>query len=265
MPTHLNVLKYSPWSPSKASLAGQCGKAFKYRYIDRAEGLGQSSVARIGNVAHRFQERVLEGAAIEAAVNTALAEFPELTHAETETIKAFTSSVHKFQEKMDKFARIHPVRELCLELPLAITSNYKACDYKDASTMIRGIADVVLLLEDDQVIIIDHKSGKKRPVSKYATQLDIYTVMAYAKFPQAKGVQAAIHFMAHDAEVKWASYRTAHYIETVLQPWLTGYLEKRIANLAHFGATITPLCGWCDYRNICEDWQRHGESGSKNT
>jgi len=271
---HLNVIKYAPWSPSKASLAGQCSKAFKYRYILREKGLGQSSVAKIGNAAHRVQELALEGSTTKQAMDAGVKEYDSLTHAERETVKSFSNAVHKFTDKLHKFGVEHPIKELFLEVPLAIDKNYEACDYKDPGAMIRGIADVMLLLEDGQVIIIDHKSGKKHPIKKFSTQLNIYTVMAFAKFPEAAGVQTAINFMAHDADVKWASYRTAEYINSILKPWLGKHLEGKAANLDEFRATITPLCGWCDYRQICEDWttQQAGrgstinaEGGSKTT
>lgn len=258
-------MTYAPWSPSKASLAAQCGKAFKLRYIDKIKGEGQSTAARIGNVAHRVQELALQGTSVSEAIKEATAENTELTHSETETVKTFAEAVGIFLGKINTFGHQHPIKETHTEIALAITPDFKSCDYKDPEAMIRGIVDVALLLDSNHLIIIDHKSGKKHAMSKFATQLNIYTIMGYAHFPDVKGVQTAINFMAHDAEVKWAAARTPKYIEDVLQPWLTKYLTTKVQKLKTFDANITPLCGWCDYRQICEDWLANGQERKQGT
>lgn len=259
MTYHLPLMTYAPWSPSKASLAAQCGKAFKLRYIDKVKGLEQSSVAKIGNVAHRAQELAINGTSTSTAIKTATGEKDNLTHKEREILQSFAGSVDLFLQKLNEFGNKYPIKETRTEMEWAITSDYKPCGYWDSEAMIRGIVDVALLLENGYLIIIDHKSGKKRAISKYAVQLDVYTVMGYAQFPGVKGVQTAINFMAHDADIKWGPPRSPEYIETVLQPWLTKYLTDKVTKLETFGASITPLCGWCDYRDICEEWLAHGE------
>lgn len=260
MTIHLPVMTHAPWSPSKASLAGQCTKAFNLRYIEKVKGLESGTAAKVGNAVHRAQELVIDGTSALVALDQALEEDDKLTSTEQEQVKGFADSVQMFLGKLNEFGQKYPVKEKFTEMKWAIKADYSACDYWDDEAMIRGIVDVALLLDNDHLIVLDHKSGKKRPVSKYAQQLDIYTVLGYAKFPHVKGVQTAINFMAYDAEIKWAPIRTAQYIETVLQPWLTKYISDKVQKLETIRPTITPLCGWCDYRQICEEWLAHGET-----
>lgn len=254
MKTHLPIFEYAPWSPSKIDTAAKCGKAFEYRYIIKPEGaLPKGSAARVGTTVHRIQELAIRGTEIKVAADTAIAEDSELTNIETQDVLSFLPSVEAFTKKLKIFSGKHSVKEVLTELKLGMTADFIPCDYDAPNALIRGIIDVCIVLEDGHVVIIDHKSGKLKPISAFNKQLNIYTLLTYAKYQETTGLQCAINFMAHD-KIDWGEPRKPGYVTKVLQPWFMTYLNTQVQRLKGFEARVSPLCGWCDYRDICPEW-----------
>lgn len=256
----LPLLKNAPWSVSKASLAAQCSKAFDYRYVKKERGLPSGTESKIGTAAHRVQELVIQGVNVNSAIAKALEEDTTLTHSECEAVRAFESAYVKFKDKLDAFARTHPIKEIHTEKKLAIDINFQPCDYNSPDCLIRGNIDVLIITESNNVIVIDHKTGKLKPIFKHKVQLDTYLLFAAAHFPEMQGFQAAIHSLKYQNQIDWAEARSREYVVTKLQPWLLEYLEKQAAGVETIEAKLTPLCGWCDYRNSCTEWLTHGEN-----
>jgi CRISPR/Cas system-associated exonuclease Cas4 (RecB family) len=127
----------------------------------------------------------------------------------------------------------------------------------------RGNIDVLIITESNQAIVIDHKTGKRKPIIKHKVQLDTYLLFALAHFPEVLGLQAAIHSLAYNNELDWATTRSAEYVTSVLQPWLLQYLTQQATGVETIQAKITPLCGWCNYRNNCAEWLAHAETKQK--
>lgn len=261
MSKHLPLLQYNPWSPSKADLAGTCGLAFKYRYVDRIKGGTRGSAAKVGVTVHLAQELVLQGVTASDALDQAIAEVEEdLTTNDEEKARTFYDSLVAFKNKIDAFSEKHEVETLFLEQKWAITPEFTPCEFFDDGGMIRGIIDMGLLLKSGQLIIIDHKSGRLRPIKYYGTQLDIYSVMAQAHYPEVQGVQCALNFMAAD-KVSWGSHQSTKHITSILRPWLVKYLNRRATNLKDFAAKPGRLCSWCDYKTICPELGGNGKAG----
>jgi len=263
----LPLLKYAAWSPSKASLAGTCPLAFKYRYIDKIPIGDKGTAAKVGVTVHRAQELLLQGHSIHDALDVAIKESEaELTHNDQEKVRSFAQNMLEFQKRINKFTVSNPVKQTLLESKWAVTAGFKSCEFFDEDGIIRGIVDMSLVLESDYVIVIDHKSGRVRPASYYKTQLDFYTVMALAVFPHLKGVQCALHYVAH-GKLEWGSPVAPQYIREVLQPWLLGYLNKKAERVDAAIATPGMHCKWCDFREICTFRGIDGEArkGAENT
>lgn len=230
-----------------------CGLSFKYRYIDRLEGAPRGAPAKIGVTVHRAQELVFDGVRVKEALAQAIEDVDEeLTHAEVEKVRTFAQSLSDFKEKVDKFTAMYPAKEVFLEKKWGIRPDFSPCEFFDNDGMIRGIVDMGILLENGYLVIIDHKSGRLRPMSYYGSQLDIYAVMAHAHYPEVKGVQCALNFMAHD-QVEWGKPKSAQFIVEVLRPWLIKYLNDRAQGLEEFPARVGNHCRWCDYRDVCPE------------
>lgn len=256
--TQLPLLDHSPWSPSKADMAARCGLSFKYRYVEKIKGGPRGTPAKIGVIVHRAQELVFEGVRVKEALAQAITDVnEELTHKEEEKVRTFAQSLIDFKAKVDTFTTRYPAKELFLERKWAITTEFTPCDFFDDKGMVRGIVDMGILLENGYLVIIDHKSGRLRPMSYYGTQLDIYSIMAHAYFPEVKGVQCALNFMASD-RVEWGKPKTSRFIVEVLRPWLVKYLNDRANAVAAFSARLGMHCKWCDYRDICPEQVNNG-------
>lgn len=253
MSVHLPLLSHSPWSPSKADMAARCALSFKYRYVEKLPGGPRGSPAKIGVTVHRAQELIFEGLEVREALDQAIENVDEnLTHKEEEKARSYAASLLNFKEKVDKFSVKHPVKKLFLEQKWAVTSEFKPCDFFDPDGMIRGIVDMGLLLESGFLVIIDHKSGRLRPMSYYGTQLDVYAVMAHAYYPEVRGVQCALNFMASE-KVTWGNPKSIKHIVEVLQPWLITYLNTRAESLVGYPARQGFHCRWCDYSSACPE------------
>jgi putative RecB family exonuclease len=252
---HLPLLDYAPWSPSKADLASKCGLAFKYRYIDKVETGPKGPASKIGTAVHKIQELVLEGTKLATAVDQALLTSSDgFTHSETEQVLTFSQSVLDFCERIDTFKVKHPVAETLIECKWAITADFEPCDFFDDAGILRGVVDFGLLLTSGHLIIIDHKSGKLRPIKNYGTQLDMYAIMGQVHNPDIKGVQCAINFMAYD-ELVWSEPKSSSYVKTVLRPWLLDFLNTKSNSIAGYNPRAGYYCKWCDFRNICPEYE----------
>lgn len=248
----LPLAKYAAWSPSKATLAGTCPLAFHYRYVDKVSTGPKNTPAKVGVAVHYVLELLLGGQPINDALEAALVkEDHELTHSEQEQVRKFTNNVIEFDNRIRAFTENTSVNQILLENRWAITSEFTACEFGDPAGIMRGIVDMSLVLDSGHVIIIDHKTGRLRAPSYYQTQLDFYTVMALAHFPDLKGVQCALHYVAH-GRLEWGNPVKPAHIRDVLQPWVLSFLNKRAESVDAAVATPGRHCTWCDFRTICQ-------------
>jgi CRISPR/Cas system-associated exonuclease Cas4 (RecB family) len=262
---HLPLVSHRPWSPSKAELAGKCPLAFKYRYVDKVKTDVRSPPAEIGKAVHRVQELVLKGEDVKEAYSTMLKEHEEkLTEDEIEKTRTFTAAVLSFQDKLQRFIERYPAKGVLLEKYWAINPDFQPCDPQDPDAMIRGVVDLGLVLENGMVIIIDHKTGRMKSLDSFGVQLDTYAIMASSHMEDVKGVQCALHFMAHD-KIVWGQPKTRKYIVDVLRPWLTKYLNDKAERVKAFSPREGRHCSWCDYRSICPEKVKKDVEGGENS
>lgn len=254
----LPLLKHAPWSPSKVDKAMQCAYSFHKLYTDRVPRTS-NTYARTGVAVHRAQELILEGKKATLAVEQAIEESTDLTHDEKELVQTFIDSMVAFSARLERFKRKHGIEKILLEEKWAITADFEPCDFKDPRAMIRGVVDLAMVTGQGYVIIIDHKSGKKKPVNKFALQLDTYIVMAHAHFPECKGVQAALHFVAH-SDIKWDTPRKPAQITKVLRPWLKNHLITATNHVTERTTHTGWWCNWCEFKPQCPAWNENGEN-----
>lgn len=248
----LPLLEYAPWSPSKMGQASKCALAFKYKYIDKIRSDFKSSAAQIGTTVHRVQELLFLGKEVEEAFEQSFLETKNLTSVEKEKVKTFAGALMAFYNRVKQFQEKHTVTELFTECKWAMTEEFTSCDFFADTGIIRGVIDMGMLVNNDRLIVIDHKSGRVKPVSEFGTQLDIYTLMAHAHYPEVKSVQCAINFLAVE-RVVWNPPRTKETIITVLRPWLLSSLNTCAKNVEGFSPHIGRHCNWCEYADICPE------------
>ena len=252
--TKKDLLKqYSPWSPSKATLAATCPLAFKFRYVDHIKVPKKNATGIIGVVVHRAQELVLANTHdVSSALSQALEENTDpLTEEDVRKIHGFAVGLSAFKQRIDKFCAAYEVDKILLEKKWAILPDFAPCEFDNPDSVIRGVLDLAVLLKSGQVIVIDHKTGRRRPASYYKPQLDIYTVFALSHLPRTYSVQCALHYVAHQS-LEWSTPTYRQQIEQLLRPWLLIYLRRRAERADTQTANPGKHCKWCDFNEICD-------------
>jgi ATP-dependent exoDNAse (exonuclease V) beta subunit len=147
--------------------------------------------------------------------------------------------------------QLDPLRDMAgIKYPehrMAITYDKEPCTFGAKNYWARGIADL-LVVDDDQAFIVDYKTGSnKYPDPK---QLQLMALMAFAHFPEVNHIKAGLLFVAHEHFV------TSEYTrEKIDEYWQDFYWELERMRLSYendsWQANPTPLCGWCPV-HTCE-------------
>jgi len=84
-------------------------------------------------------------------------------------------------------------KKLC-EYEMGLTENLEPCSFKDPNVWWRGIADLIILEDDDTARVVDYKTGKS---AKYADtgQLELMALAIFKHFPKVKRVKAGLLFV----------------------------------------------------------------------
>jgi hypothetical protein len=146
-----------------------------------------------------------------------------------------------------------PGRKLC-EYKMALDTNLKPCEWNAESVWVRGIADLIIVDDDNLTAwIVDYKTGNNKYPDR--EQLKLMSLMVFAHMPHIRKVNSALIFIVKDdmvkhnmtfdqAESEWWNYR------------------RRVARIeqAHqtdtWNPTPTALCPWCPV-TTCEFNPKH--------
>jgi CRISPR/Cas system-associated exonuclease Cas4 (RecB family) len=252
------LLKFAPWSISKAGCAITCPRQFGLKYVDKVPEEAPRSENKVGTVAHAVLENRLKGKPAREAKTSAVEKTP-LTSTEEEQLKTLEDGINEFMKRFDAFCKANGVTELLIEKKWAINAALSPVSFFSKDVFFRGVVDLAVLTKDRDLIVVDHKSGTvASSLSKFKPQLDSYAVLGLATTPDIAGVQSAIHFLQGngDAKIKWNKYIDANLIKTQLNPWLISYLTEAAKSAKD--TTVTKPgknwpCGWCAYRLSCPD------------
>jgi len=115
---------------------------------------------------------------------------------------------------------------------------------------IRGIIDRLAKAGDGSLEIHDYKTSRRFPSPSQAgsdTQLALYELAVRHRWPDTQRIILIWHYLAFDTDISIA--KTLPQLETVRQKTLG--LIKRIESTTSFPTQVTPLCDWCEYKEIC--------------
>jgi hypothetical protein len=132
--------------------------------------------------------------------------------------------------------------------------------------LLRGVIDHAMRTSDDYLIVLDHKSGKKKPIAEHSTQFYAYMALALVNFPWVQGVQSGIHYIG-EPKVDWfprfdgkpGAWQRDEISRTMF-PWLRQFLNRTALKLGvvDTGAPRAETgwqCGFCGYLAHCEPGQ----------
>jgi putative RecB family exonuclease len=115
---------------------------------------------------------------------------------------------------------------------------------------IRGVIDRLARAGDSSLEIHDYKTSRRLPNSSQVTsdtQLALYELALRHRWPEVRQISLIWHYLAFDKEIQIT--KTAQQLEAIKQNTLG--LIKRIESTASYPTQVTPLCDWCEYKEIC--------------
>lgn len=255
------VLRHAPWSFSKVGALNKCTRQYRRSYVLKIKGGDSGPEAKIGVLTHRMLEHSLKSDELttDALFEEAVA-IEKITSVEADTAYQHLAAVDAFIQFARGFLRKHGTSEVLIEHKLAITPEFKACPFFFRGGLIRGVLDWGVRTRSNDLIIIDHKTGKPKPIDEYAQQLHIYRLLGRLNFP-VRSVQCAIHHLV-TKKIEWTEPWTMERIDQEVRPWLALYLNKQSRRLQVIdeAAEVAPevgwQCGYCGHIDACAEGKR---------
>jgi len=262
-----SVLRHAPWSFSKSGALEKCGRQYRFGYVERRPKIlpGHAS-SRIGTAGHAVLEHMLREGAPRAELDDRLAHAAEeeaLTLDETDKLIDLAGNIERYLKFHERFLGQAGVSQTFIEHQMAINPVYApvAFDAKDA--LMKGVLDIAYLTGNNDMVILDHKSGVYKPLCDHEDQLNVYRVFVAAAFPQIRAVQAGIHHIAY-GKIELAKPMYRDEIVEKLYPWLMGFLNRHAKKLSLLDAAVAAgvetdgevgwQCRFCSYAvpGVCD-------------
>lgn len=161
-------MKLMPQSPTSVSTFNTCPKQYQAKYITKEVKFQPTEATERGTRWHKqLEDRLRDKLSL-----------PEETAQFEPLIKRLEMM------KGDKLP----------ETKLAITEDFKPCDYKQR--WYGGTADVIVLNhEEKKAVIFDYKTGKVKDNEDFRKQLTTYALMAFIAYPHITQIRVAYIFL----------------------------------------------------------------------
>ena len=249
---------------SKADLAKNCGFAFQMKYVRKQKGTvpPKDSAGRIGTAAHEALEIFLKGEKTLAHALEIGAINQKLTTVEIDELSAMAHNIVSFRDRLGAYKAKHNVTDTRIEFKFGLRIDNTPTAFFGVKTAAapagdvfsRGVMDLILDAEKSY-IILDHKTGNppgddKEVFRRHDKQLKLYSIAAFALFPDLKGSQSAVHYLQNE-RIVWAEYKTADEIRDVLIPWYYAYVNEAAEASRSLDAKKGWYCMFCDYSAQC--------------
>lgn len=265
------VVAAAPWSLSKGNVLVACTKQYHKKYVLKEKGGRKSTESRVGVTAHTVQEFALNRAPdYDTLLGFAREQIEKdgLTHDESVEVTARLHGVADFARRVADLKVRYGVRKELVEAKLAMTADWTPCDFFDKRAFLRGVLDYGLLTASGVLLLVDHKSGKRKRIGEHAPQFYTYMDLALVNFPagEVDGVQSAINYLGAP-DLDWfprfdgtSGPWTRHDIATHAAPWLEAHLNRLTKRLdvVSSGAVRAEVgwqCDYCDYLAACPEGQ----------
>jgi putative RecB family exonuclease len=243
------------FSHSKLTTYQQCPQKYKFRYIDEIPPPVRSIELHLGDSVHRALEKL----------------YADATRGQTHSCDEILAF---YQQKWDegytaqmRIVRSGTTAKTYLEIgrQMLLTYHRSFYPFTQSTTLeleqkfayplsenreIRGIIDRLARAGDGSLEIHDYKTSRRLPNSSQVTsdtQLALYELALRHRWPEARRISLIWHYLAFGKEIQIT--KTAPQLETIKQNTLG--LINRIESTTTFPTQVTPLCDWCEYKEIC--------------
>ena len=211
-------------SYSSLKMYENCPKRYYHQRITKEVSDSGSEATRYGERVHKaLEERLLDD---------------NVLSQETIQYEALCNSIAKMKEHPD-------FSELLLEEKLTVTEDFTPTGWWSDDAWLRSILDVLVLFKD-KAIVMDWKTGKRRPDF---TQLEMFALQVFSHFPHINRVTTSFVWLK-DMKQDKRSYCRELSLE--MQVDLNGRIDRINKSLENddFPAKPSGLCRWCP----CYEW-----------
>lgn len=239
-----------------------CPLKYKYQQIDKIK-TPKSKEAVFGTILHSTMKFIHTPGILSPTLEQAMEFFsnswnPAVFDSPEEERAAFVQGVKIIQ---DYFRQNNPADFNIVNLESRFQIEIGD---KDNRHIISGIIDRIDRTPDG-FEIIDYKTTKKMPTQDRVEgdmQLSVYLAAFLSYYPEEKKnldkIKVSLYYLKHG--VKLSATRT----EEQLKENEAVFLETiKLIKEGKFEPTISPLCDWCGYQNICPMWKHKFKEARK--
>jgi len=207
--------KIKAWSYSRYAVYAKCPRQFKLKFIDKLPEPQKNWAADRGTILHAKAESFILGR---------IKGMPK-------ELKPFSSELKYLRDSMAD-----------VEVDLSVTRAWEPTHTKDWDRVwCRAFLDVKLL-EDKELTVVDHKTGKI--YDSHEEQGELYGVTAMCHEPKAEVVDVEMWYYDQGAEVlSWKYYRKD--LEKLKKKWEDKV--KPIFRDTKFAPCPGAHCRWCNF------------------
>lgn len=250
------------YSHSKLSTFEQCRLKYQYKYIDKIIVIEKSIETFLGKTVHSILEWIYTQVknskvpTIDEVITHYAVKWEENYKPEIVIVKKELTATDYFnkgiQFLLNYYTQHKPFDDNTLEVEKRIVIDLDELgEYK-----IQGFIDrLVHNLEKDEYEIHDYKTGNSLPTQEKIEndrQLALYSIAIKDLFGKEKEVLLVWHYLAHN--IKIHSRRTNEQLEQLKEEILE--LIKKIESTTEFPPNKSVLCGWCEYKSMCSEFNK---------
>lgn len=221
-------MKFTPYSFSKLSTHKQCGRKFKYNYIDKAPK-GKVDMTAL-----------LKG----GAVHSILENYPSESNHKLAT---------KYQHIADKFIATnlgekYLTQDSIREFDFGLTKDLTPTSYSDKEALFRGSVDFICTIES-VLHLVDWKTGKyKDPKWQEYDQLLFYGIYFFQRYPTINTIKISYVYIEHEDHENDMVLSRA-YLDSYISQLME--LIDNVENDNVFNKNESKLCDYCDFKDHC--------------
>jgi putative RecB family exonuclease len=243
------------YSHSKLGSYQQCPQKYKFRYVDEIPPPIRSIELHLGDSVHRALEKLYADS--KQGVVTS----------RDDLLGCFEQKWNEGYTPQLRIVRSRTTAQTYLEMGRQMLMNYHWSFHPFTQTTtleleekflfpisetheIRGIIDRLAKNGDGTLEIHDYKTSRRLPNPAQVSndvQLALYEIAIRHRWLDTQRISLIWHYLAFDKEIKIT--KTPQQLETVKQNTL-GLIGK-IEAAKSFPTNVTPLCDWCEYKEIC--------------
>ena len=223
----------------------KCRREFKYAYVDKIKQ-EPNKYMKLGSDIHEVAERFVKNGGIRSK------DYKEKLYEIAEDVG--------YTEEFD--IHLNHLAEFFEEIFHNDEMKYKvfsAEDYLyDEEHNFSGLCDLVVRDENDDIIIIDYKTGKSDSIRKFRLELCYYKMLLESKYPNINIIAAGI-FFTKDGKTRFLKFmdevdKGAHCTEKDYQAAidLLDFVRDEV-KAGRFTPNRQFICRYCTYQNRCQD------------